>query len=126
MNNALTRRFSLLAASALIATSPVYVSAPAGAATPLKCRASMSDSNPKQYTNVFVQVRTGKPNANVKTVAHYKTTDTVKKRRSNSKARANVKYYISGATPGYRVKVDVTVTKNGKKRTCSTAFTPHK
>ena len=85
----------------------------------------MSDSTPKQYSNVTVRVRTA-AYAKVRTVAHYKTTNTTKPRTANSAGRANVGYYISGATPGYRVRVNVTVTKNGRTRTCATSFVPHR
>jgi hypothetical protein len=38
----------------------------------------------------------------------------------------SVGYYISGATPGYRVKVTVNVSKSGRSGSCSTSFTPHR
>ncbi|HYS39748.1 MAG TPA: hypothetical protein VEO01_29385 [Pseudonocardiaceae bacterium] len=37
---------------------------------------------------------------------------------------ADIQYYISRATPGYTVVVDITVTANGATRSCSTSFTP--
>ena len=39
--------------------------------------------------------------------------------------KATVPYYISGATPGYRVVVRVYVSKGSRKGTCSTSFLPH-
>ena len=45
------------------------------------------------------------------TVAHYKTTNTTHHRTAGSKENAAVPYYISGATPGYKVKVRVSVVK---------------
>lgn len=98
---------------------------PVAEAGALTCRASMSDSTPKQYSNVDVRVRTS-ANAKVRTVARYKTTNTVKRGTANSSGRANIRYYISGASAGYRVRVDVTVTKSGRSRTCSTSFVPHR
>ena len=91
----------------------------------LKCRAHMSDKTPGQYSNVYVLVKTA-PRAKVHTVAHYKTSKTPKNGRANRKGRASIKYYISGATPGYRVKVNVTVKKRGHTRHCTTSFTPHR
>ena len=85
----------------------------------------MSDSTPKQYSNVYVLVKT-KARAYVHTVAHYKTSTTTKNGRANSTGHASLKYYISGATPGYRVHVSVTVTKNGHHGYCSTSFVPHR
>ena len=108
----------------MLAATPLLVPSAAEAGG-LTCRASVSDATPKQYTDVYVNVKTA-PRANVRTVAHYKTTDTVKRRTANAKGRASIKYYISGATAGYRVQVDVTVSKNGKSRSCSTSFRPHK
>lgn len=126
MTTPLARRAAALSAATVLSVSPLLIPGQAQAATPLTCRAHMSDSTPKQYSNTFVVVKTGKAKANVRTVAHYKTTNTVKKGKSNSAAKATLKYYVSGATPGYKVKVDVKVTKNGRSKTCTTSFTPHK
>jgi Protein of unknown function (DUF1524) len=92
---------------------------------PLICRARMSDSTPAQYSYDRVIVKTGQPTASVRAVAHYKTTSTAKSGQSGSNAIASLQFYISGATPGYRVQVSVTVRKNGRTLTCGTAFTPH-
>jgi hypothetical protein len=100
--------------------------APPPAPAPLICRAHMSDATPAQYTYDRVIVKTGQPHAFVRAVAHYKTTNTAKSGRSGANAVASLSFYISGATPGRRVPVSVTVTKNGHTRTCGTAFTPHK
>lgn len=105
--------------------APTNSAANPDAARRLKCRAHMSDSTPEQYSNVYVKVRTAK-RAKVHTVAKYKTTKTHKNGRANKKGRARIKYYISGASPRYRVKVDVTVKKRGKTRHCSTSFRPHR
>ena len=113
-------------ATAALAASPLLMPAQAQAAGGLKCRASVSDATPSQYSNVYVKVNTGRAKASVRTVAHYSTTNTAKNRRSNSNGRASITYYISGARPGYRVKVDVTVKKSGHTKTCSTSFTPHR
>ncbi|KRF16848.1 hypothetical protein [Nocardioides sp. Soil796] len=85
----------------------------------------MSDATPKQYSNTYVRVRTARA-VKIRTVAHYKTSKTTKWGKANSVGKASIKYYISGATPGYKVRVSVTVTKNGQSRTCWTAFTPHR
>ena len=124
MSSLLMRRIGSLGAATVLAASPLLVPATANAAAP-SCRASVSDPTPKQYSNVYVRVKTA-PATSVRTVAHYKTTKTAKSGKASSTGKANIKYDISGATPGYKVKVVVTVTKNGQSRTCSTAFTPHK
>lgn len=117
-------RLALVAAAATLSGLIAAPAAPAEAAA-LTCTASMSDATPKQYSNVYVRVRTS-AYARVRTVAHYKTTNTVKRATASSAGRASLRYYISRATPGYRVRVDVTVTKNGRSRSCSTSFVPHR
>lgn len=102
-------------------TSGVAMAAPA---RPLACGASMSNSHPEDYTTTQVRVRTGNFAA-VKTVAHYRTTNTTHHGTAGRKGNVSIPYYISGATPGYRVKVSVTVRKGSRSGSCSTSFTPH-
>lgn len=126
MNVSVTQRLAAsLGTAALLAGSTLLIPAPGDAASGVLCRASMSDSTPKDYTNVFVHVRTASYGY-VHTVAHYKSTDTTKNARAGKLGFADVKYYISRATPGYRVVVNVTVTKNGHHGYCSTSFVPHR
>lgn len=121
-------RIALVSAALFLSptlVAPSFVASAHAETSALTCRASMSDSTPKQYSNVYVRVRTA-AYAKVRTVARYKTTNTVKRGTANSAGRANIRYYISGATPGYRVRVNVTVTKNGRTSTCTTSFVPHR
>jgi hypothetical protein len=115
------------AAQALLGTAVfVMPAAPASAAVPataLACHATMSNYHPADYTTVTVRVRTA-AQARVTTVAHYRTTSTTHHGRANSAGRAGIRYYISGATPGYKVKVSVTVRRGTRKGSCSTSFTP--
>lgn len=120
------RRASVaLATVATLTAATLLTPGTAGAEAGLLCRAHMSDSTPKQYTHDDVQVRS-RPHARVHTVAHYKTTNTAHNARANGRGRATIDYYISGATPGYRVHVDVTVRRGGRTGHCSTWFTPHR
>ncbi len=124
--SSLNRRLAGFSAAALLSTAtmllPLQSADAAGAPT---CRASMSDATPEQYSDVWVNV-SSVANAKVQTVAHYKTTDTVRFGRTGSTGRGGIKYYISGATPGYRVVVDVMVTgPAGARGYCSTSFAPH-
>jgi hypothetical protein len=96
----------------------------AQALRPLHCSARMTNSHPADYTTTTVKVRTVKF-ARVRTRAHYRTTATTHYRRASSHGRATIPYYISGATPGYRVRVSVRVRKNGRTGYCHTFFTPH-
>jgi hypothetical protein len=103
-----------------LAAAPVQASA-AGAG--LGCSARMSDSRPPDYTTTYVLVRTA-GDAEVTTVAHYKTVKRKHHAVASSEGRASIAYYISGATPGYRVRVSVTARKGGRAGSCSTSFTP--
>jgi len=111
---------ALIAALTFLAPAAPATAAPMRA---LPCHASMSNYHPEDYTTVIVRVRTVSF-ARVTTVAHYRTENTTKHRRANVHGRAHIPYYISGATPGYRVKVSVTVRKGTRKGSCQTAFTP--
>jgi len=92
---------------------------------PLPCSASMSNSHPADYTTTDVRVHTT-AGARVTTVAHYRTTSTKHHGTAGGKGNAVISYYISGATPGYRVKVSVSVTRGSRTGSCSTSFTPHR
>jgi hypothetical protein len=120
-------RLAALPAAALALALATAGPASAGRARagPLPCRAHMSNAHPADYTTTYVRVRTADL-AHVTTVAHYKTTNHKKKARAGTKGRASIPYYISGATPGYRVKVSVTVGKGSRSGHCSTSFTPHR
>jgi hypothetical protein len=89
----------------------------------LSCSASVSNSSPADYTTVDIYVRTA-PGASVTTVAHYKTTHHRKSTTADSAGQATIAYYISGATPGYTVEVDVMVPAGSRSSRCSTSFTP--
>lgn len=121
-----TRRSGLaLATAATLTATALLAPATADAASGLFCRASVSDSTPSQYSDVYVHVRT-KPRVHVHTVAHYKTTNTAHNATANANGRATIKYHISDATPGYKVVVSVTVRGPVHTAHCATSFTPHK
>jgi hypothetical protein len=115
------------AAGAMFAVSPataVGATTAAPAAAP-RCHASMSNSRPKDYTTIYVNVGTVRY-AGVTTVAHYKTVSRKHTGKANAEGNARIGYYISGATPGYRVNVSVTVTSGRSRGVCSTSFIPHR
>ena len=97
----------------------------AAPARPLACSASMSNAHPADYTYTDVRVHTGNFAA-VTTVAHYRTTNTTHHGTAGHKGNVSISYYISGATPGYTVKVSVSVKKGTRTGSCSTSFTPHR
>jgi hypothetical protein len=110
-----------------VATPAVSASAAPVAAhtTKVPCRAWMSTSTPKDYSTIDVWVATN-AHAEVATAAHYRTTTTKHSAWANAKGDAEIAYRISGATPGYKVKVAVTVASGRNWGSCSTSFTPHR
>jgi len=123
----LTAGAAVTAVAAQAVASPAVaspaVAAPASAA--LTCHASMSDNHPRDYTTTDVRVHTA-AHASVTTVAHYRTTNHKKTGTAGSGGNASIGYYISGATPGYRVVVSVRVVSGHRSGSCSTWFTPHR
>jgi hypothetical protein len=104
-------------------TTSTAAAAPASA--PLPCQASMSNNHPADYTTTDVRVHTA-GYASVTTVAHYKTTNHTKTGTAGIRGNASIAYYISGATPGYRVVVSVRVVHDHRSGSCSTWFIPHR
>jgi hypothetical protein len=109
-----------------VTTASSAAAAPAArAAAALPCQASMSNSHPRDYTTTDVRVHTA-DDASVTTIAHYKTTNHRKTGTAGVRGNATIAYYISGATPGYRVVVSVRVVRGARSGSCSTWFTPHR
>jgi hypothetical protein len=125
MTISVKHRLAAVAASTALVAAPLLAPVPAAeAASPLMCRAHMGDATPKQYTYDRVYVRSTRF-VHFRTVAHYKTTDTTKFGKTNRRGRGSTNYYLSGATVGYRVYVDVWLSKNGRHGHCRTSFVPH-
>lgn len=114
----------VLVGLALFAASPVGT-AGASTANGLRCRTWMSNNRPRDYTTIYVRVSTVRY-AGITTVAHYKTVNRRHTGKANARGNANIPYYISGATPGYRVVVSVTVKSGSRHGSCWTAFIPHR
>ena len=85
----------------------------------------MSNRHPADYTTTVVHVHTAAV-VEVFTVAHYKTVNRAYFVTASSSGRADVSYYISGATPGRKVPVVVTVVRRHSANSCSTSFTPRR
>jgi hypothetical protein len=111
------------AAAVTLAVAGPALAGPARAAALGACTASVSNSHPADDTTTEVNVRTSAA-AEVFTVAHYKTVNRAYFAVAGPAGRAGVAYYVSGATPGYRVVVDVTVVSGHQANSCSTSFTP--
>jgi hypothetical protein len=111
------------AAAISLAVAGPALAGPATTAALKSCTASVSNSHPADYTTTDVKVRTA-ASAEAFTVAHYKTVNRAYYRIAGSGGRATISYYVSGATPGYKVVVDVTVVEGHQANSCSTSFTP--
>jgi len=107
------------------APAPAPPPAPAQTATSpgLTCSATVSNSSPADYSTVDITVRTA-AGATVTAVAHYKTTSHQLTAVADASGVATVAYYISGATPGFTVEVDVSAAAGSRSASCSTSFTP--
>lgn len=114
-----------LAVLALATGSIAADAAPAEAATK-SCKATMSNSKPRQYSNTYVRVSGVASKAKITTVAHYKTSKTRKTATASTTGKASIKYNVSRATPNRKVPVTVTAVKGKTKWTCSSYFTPRK
>ena len=115
------------AAGAMFIASPAAtaVATTAAPAAALLCHASMSNSRPQDYTTIYVNVSTVRYAA-ITTVAHYKTVNRKHTGQANGGGKAAIRYYISGATPGRWVTVNITVTSGRSRGPCSTSFLPHR
>jgi hypothetical protein len=92
---------------------------------PLACQASVSNSNPRDYSFVFVNVTTGR-GALVTAVAHFRTGDQVRTVRADGRGNAQIGYAVGNARPGYPVYVSVTVKSGRSHASCFTSFTPRR
>lgn len=121
-------KISRLTAAASAVSLGCIIAAPAAAlasTVPMRCSAWMSASNPDDYTTTDVHVHTAS-RAYVTTVAHYRTTSTKHHAYAGRKGNATIAYYISGAKPGYKVKVTVTAVSGSRIASCATSFTPER
>ncbi len=112
-----------LAACGTSAAMPPRTVALIASAQSLSCRAYMSKTRPADDTTTVVHVRT-QASVEVFTVAFYKTVDRAYYVRAGTGGQASVPYHVSGATPGRKVEVVITVVRRHSASRCSTSFTP--
>ena len=101
-------------------------STPAQAAVVKPCKATMSVTQPRQYTTTYVNVSNVGARSKVTTKAKYKTTTNTKSATASTKGTASVKYPIAGATPGHKVVVEVSAKQGNTTWKCTTSFMPKK
>jgi len=130
---------SRLAATTTVAAAVplmAMVSAPANAATvstaagptmsrPLHCYAWVSNSRPKNHTDVSVMVAT-EAYARITTIAHFSGKNSMRTGKADRKGDATITYYINSAKPGYKVVVSVMATSGHRFGSCWTSFTPRR
>jgi hypothetical protein len=113
------------AAPSLAAATPAQSPATAVVQAPLKCVASVTSKHPGDYTTVGVRVRTA-PHARITTVAHYRLSTITHRHRASGHGRRTLWYQVGAARRGFRVTVDVTTSRYGRKGYCGTWFSPPK
>ncbi len=96
----------------------------------LTVEAEPSDPEPCRYTDVTIVTRvtdtngTGVANATVRTTWHYKTSAPDENATTDDRGWANVTRYISGASAGYTVEVEVQAWTADHGGQTTTRFTP--
>jgi hypothetical protein len=116
---------ALTACGVATTAAPSHTAALTAARQSLSCRAHMSNPRPGDNTTTVVHVRT-QASVKVFTVAFYKTVRRAYFVHAGSDRQARVPYDVSGATPGRKVAVAVTVVRRHSASTCSTSFTPRR
>lgn len=101
--------------------SPSPSPASAAARAPLRCAASVTNRHPAQYTTVGVRVRTA-PHARIAAVAHYRLSTIAHRHRASANGRRTLWYQIGAAKRGFRVVVNVTASRHGRKGYCQAWF----
>jgi hypothetical protein len=104
----------------LTAATPAPPAAPTAKA-PLKCDDSITSHHPAKYTTVGVRVRTA-PHARITAVASYRLSTVTHRRRADGSGRRTLRYQARAAKRGFRVAVDVTTSRHGRKGYCKTWF----
>jgi hypothetical protein len=112
-----------VAALTLTAAGTAAQASTGTAKPPLHCSATVTRRHPPDDTTVGIRVTTTRW-AHVVGTAHFKRGNRVKTARSDRSGRATIWYAIGRATPGYRVSVQVSAYRDGRRGSCSTSFFP--
>jgi hypothetical protein len=97
----------------------------ARAAARLTCEASVTSRYPRDYTSVGIRITTT-ATARIRVAAHFRGGVRRETGVASGADKQTIWYRLGGATPGYRVRVDVQVAKGSRRGSCSTWFTPRK
>lgn len=104
-------------------TAAALAAVHAGKALP--CTATVTSQRPLDGTFVGIRVHTVR-HARVKVVVQFKLTSRKKAARAGAHGRHTFWYPVGAASPGYQVTADVTVSRQGRKGSCQTSFTPRR
>jgi hypothetical protein len=91
----------------------------------LACSASVTSRYPHDYTSVGIRITTT-ASARIRVAAHFRGGVRRKTAVASATGKQTIWYRLGGATPGYRVRVDVQVARGSRSGSCSTWFTPRK
>lgn len=96
---------------------------------PFAITATVSDDTPCQFTTVTVHVRalrgpTGVEGASVDSTWHYKASTATESGITDASGHVALARYISGASAGYAVAVELVATSGSETALASTSFTP--
>jgi hypothetical protein len=111
------------ATTATPSPTPTTSAAATPTQTPLTSTASVIRNHPIIGRTVGIMVFTT-ANARIVVVAHFPAGDREKTAREDASGEHTFWFQTAGATPGYRVKVDVRVYAHGRKRSSHVWFTP--
>lgn len=99
-----------------IAPSAVSQASTGGrAAARLACEASVTGRYPRDYTSVGIRITTG-ASARIRVAAHFRGGVRRKTAVASAAGKQTIWYRLGGATPGYKVRVDVQVAKGFPQR----------
>jgi hypothetical protein len=91
----------------------------------LKCRTWVTDRYPSDDASVGLRIRTVR-HARVRVIAHYRWISYLNKARAGARGRRTLWYSVGDAPAGFKVMLDVRVSRHGRRGSCSTWFIPHR
>jgi hypothetical protein len=89
----------------------------------LKCRTWVTDSYPLDKAAVGLRIRTVR-HARIRVVAHYRWISYRNRARAGTRGHRTFWYAVGHAPPGFKVVLDVRVSRHGRRGSCATWFIP--
>jgi hypothetical protein len=91
----------------------------------LKCHTWVTDRYPPDNGSVGLRIRTVR-RARVRVIAHYRWISYLNRARAGARGHRTLWYSVGDAPAGFKVKLDVRVSRHGRRGSCSTWFIPHR